>query len=544
MNQIKNTDVFQITVPLTPAYENEWVKFYPTETRLTLPLEEGGEQQSVTTEPVTVGILKTNPQIALRASIVYHYCYLLYNSSDMPNVMSLDNNDVHTPKAIHLKVDTAKETKFCELYIYSDYATLITQNEYWKLDETLKDNLKNALQQSLRAANNLVIKTAWETDGMTVAIGTDILERSIKHLSLMVPVATQYENKQVTIKKTEAKITINSFPEEGLYTVSTRTVNIGNLKDEKKTPLLAKLSLPYEYKGGTPETLIVDGGKLSGAETIKLTVNTKASHGFCVVTPGAVQSAPHSYWEFDKTQKESLAVLLQETVKTANHLFIEEAFEHRATVCVCTPPPNVTNEQNQQLSLVYQNDPKRGYSHFRGFYDSDRKCKTLDEVYNLKAAWGGTFRVKKGQPFYRYPGQVKLPKEVQTAWNSFLKEQLGDASRCSSLGYHEFACGGEILATPVFLEYLPAWPYCQNGDDFYDPDRLETFDLEEREYPSKAEPENYYTNSLGYGIIYLLPLCTAHYNERGRVYCLTEDTEGIWFKDIATLVREGAKKWK
>ncbi len=157
--------VIQVQIPLTPVYVNKYVTLNQTMLDLEIELSEG-EHQIITTFS-DVGQLLHFSDPVLQARITLWYRYELKS-----NTITFCSNDLLSKDSPFITTAPRGTAQYCHQYTHNGNVPREV-NPNWNQHTPLTPGLEDALQQTLRAANNTLIEKAKEL-GFAVIVRTPV----------------------------------------------------------------------------------------------------------------------------------------------------------------------------------------------------------------------------------------------------------------------------------------------------------------------------------------------------------------------------------
>lgn len=164
MKNSTGTQSLHVQIPLVPDYENKYVQIKSTQINFQLELKEG--HHTTTSEPVVVGTVANFTNPALLASIT-----VWYNFETATNVLTLCSSDLVSDDATYLTTVPEGSNQFGNQRTYYGDEFPCGTNPNWNYTTPLTPGLEEALQNTVRKANDLIIEKALE-QGLTVIVRT------------------------------------------------------------------------------------------------------------------------------------------------------------------------------------------------------------------------------------------------------------------------------------------------------------------------------------------------------------------------------------
>ena len=154
----------QVTVPLTPSYASRLVNVSSTQVTVSIPIVPGSS--TMTTPVQTVGTLTyfANPHLLAYLNIWYSY-------DPVGNTLTFCSNDLVSPDSTCLTTIPTGTNQSCNQHTYPNDNAPCGSNPNWNYCTSLTPGLQQALQQSVRAANQAIINAA-RAQGFTVIART------------------------------------------------------------------------------------------------------------------------------------------------------------------------------------------------------------------------------------------------------------------------------------------------------------------------------------------------------------------------------------
>jgi hypothetical protein len=154
----------QVTVPLAPAYASQLVNISPAQVSVSIPLVPGS--RVVTTPLQNVGTLTYFQNPDLQASLT-----IWYNYDPVGNTLTFCSNDLVSSDSTYLTTVPAGTNQRCNQHTYLSDTAPCGSNPNWTYCTPLTPGLLQAIQQTVRTANQTVINAA-RAQGYTVIVRT------------------------------------------------------------------------------------------------------------------------------------------------------------------------------------------------------------------------------------------------------------------------------------------------------------------------------------------------------------------------------------
>lgn len=223
-------------------------------------------------------------------------------------------------------------------------------------------------------------------------------------INVRIPLTPQYLAKSVTIDETTIDLTIPLV--DGTHRLTTDLVPIGTMKHLEGVALMASVTLWYSYDSADEIVTFCSNDLVSPDAMFVTTVPSGSSQvGHQHTYDGDDQPCGINLdWNYCTPLTPGLQTALQETVRKANDLIIDEARKLDLMVVVRTPLPVLTAEEYEQFSVVYYKDK------FLELYDPDKVYDDNHTIYGLGSYFDGVATFKKHQNFANVIGSTNDPR--------------------------------------------------------------------------------------------------------------------------------------
>lgn len=260
-----------------------------------------------------------------------------------------------------------------------------------------------------------------------------------KMLQVTVPLTKEYENAFLNILPTE--IDISLCLQEGEHRVTTEPVEIGGLKQFSKSPLVAQLTIWYEYRA-SENVLALCGDDLVSPDSMHLTVGTgdKTQNMIQFIHRNPTDQEKIGDGVLNSPLTSGFQTQIAGCLKQANARILEQTKEMGVVVLLRTALPHLSEDAYQRMSPVYRN------GEFVEFFDPDKIYGPEYTIKGVQSIFNGLAYFLPTQDFANVIGSTGDPHgDEYKTWIGLWEGKTGLlATVCSSSGFPApFTCNPE-----------------------------------------------------------------------------------------------------